>query len=126
MFKACYYPRGSFLGAELGSNSSFIWRIIILKAQFFVQKMCQMVVGSGSNINILRNPWLLNKDDPFVISSHPNLSDQPISSLMVVGEKAWDSELIDDSFVEHDAKLILNIPLLLTVIEDGCFWSREG
>uniref|UniRef100_A0A803P1W9 Reverse transcriptase n=1 Tax=Cannabis sativa TaxID=3483 RepID=A0A803P1W9_CANSA len=86
IYKARYYPNGSFLQAELGQNPSFIWRSI-WEAQDLVRKGARRLIGNGSTVNVLLDPWLPMDSNPFIVSDHPGLVDTTVSSLMVVGSK---------------------------------------
>lgn len=81
VFKARYFPHGSFLDAELGNNPSFIWRSI-LALQNLVKAGTRWRIGSGSRVKVLEDAWLPDKIHPFVMSSHPGLADQVVKSLM--------------------------------------------
>ncbi|XP_062088933.1 uncharacterized mitochondrial protein AtMg00310-like [Humulus lupulus] len=117
VFKARYYPRGSFINANLGANPSFIWRSI-WETQELLKSGMRWSIGSGNNVNILGEPWLPDRLDPMVVSMHPMLQHQKVSVLMKIEEKAWDEDLINDLFEERDIKLIYSIPLSFTVGHD--------
>uniref|UniRef100_A0A803QCK5 Reverse transcriptase domain-containing protein n=1 Tax=Cannabis sativa TaxID=3483 RepID=A0A803QCK5_CANSA len=93
IYKARYYPHGSFLNVELGQNPSFIWRSI-WAAQDLVKNGARRSIANGSSVSILHDPWLPNDSNPFVLSNNTGLVDQYVSSLMVVGERSWDVELL--------------------------------
>uniref|UniRef100_A0A803Q977 Endonuclease/exonuclease/phosphatase domain-containing protein n=1 Tax=Cannabis sativa TaxID=3483 RepID=A0A803Q977_CANSA len=69
IYKARYYPNGSFLQAELGQNPSFIWHSI-WEAQALVRNGARRSIGSGSSVSILLDPWLPMDSNPFIISDH--------------------------------------------------------
>ncbi|KAM6569730.1 hypothetical protein CsatB_017715 [Cannabis sativa] len=72
IFKARYYPRGSFFNAELGNNPSFVCRSV-WEARPLIRNGVRWCVGDGSGINVLGEPWLPDPDNPFIISDHPAL-----------------------------------------------------
>uniref|UniRef100_A0A803NFE6 Reverse transcriptase domain-containing protein n=1 Tax=Cannabis sativa TaxID=3483 RepID=A0A803NFE6_CANSA len=124
VFKARYYPHGSYLNAPLGNNPSFVWRSI-WEAQQLVTKGTRWCIGDGNNINVVGEAWLPDPHNPFVSSSHPALSGVKVSSLMVPGLRCWDVELIDDLFNERDKSLILQIPLQVAECIDHVIWSSD-
>jgi hypothetical protein len=55
IFKARYFPQGTYLTASLGHNPSYVWRSI-LQARFIVRGGARWCIGSGATIHILREP----------------------------------------------------------------------
>lgn len=53
IFKARYYPNGSFLSSKLGSNPSFNWRSII-ETQPIVRQGVRRMIGLGTYTSILK------------------------------------------------------------------------
>lgn len=100
VYKARYYPSGDFLKAELGSNPSFIWRSIV-EAQHIVRQGARIRVGNGARIQILNDPWLPCDQNPMVTTSHPNLAERTVSSLIEICSMAWDMDLVRDLFNER-------------------------
>ncbi|XP_062076041.1 uncharacterized protein LOC133780185 [Humulus lupulus] len=94
VYKARYYPQGSFLEAELGSNPSFVWRCI-LESKAMMGGGLRRRVGSGVAVSVLRDPWLPNEYNQRVSSNHPALVDIMVSSLMIPGQITWDEDLDD-------------------------------
>lgn len=95
IYKARYYPDGSFLTASLGCNPSFVWRSII-ETQEILKKDTGRRVGSGNNIDVLHDPWLPCVDDPYIHTIHEALDGKKVSSLMEIDQSRWDIELIND------------------------------
>lgn len=67
------------------------------------------MLGDGSQINILRDPWLRLKDGFCVESASANdhKSDK-ISDFFMPGLKRWDEQRIRTSFQQDNAKLIFD------------------
>uniref|UniRef100_A0A803PNG6 RNase H type-1 domain-containing protein n=1 Tax=Cannabis sativa TaxID=3483 RepID=A0A803PNG6_CANSA len=93
MYKARYYPNGSFLTAALGQNPSFIWRSIF-EAQDVVKQGARRSIGSGQTVSILNDPWLPDSTNPYVQFTHPALVDQHVDSLMCMEGHSWDLEVV--------------------------------
>ncbi|XP_030494627.2 uncharacterized protein LOC115710402 [Cannabis sativa] len=125
IYKARYFPHGSFLNAELGENPSFIWRSI-WAAQDLVKQGARRAISNETAVSILHDPWLPNDSNPFVLSTNPGLVDQYVSSLMITGERSWDVELLNDMFEERDINLIRSIQLSHSRAIDGWYWSMES
>ncbi|KAM6568954.1 hypothetical protein CsatB_016939 [Cannabis sativa] len=124
IYKARYFPHGSYLDAELGKNPSFIWRSI-WAAQDLVRKGARRSVADGSSISILKDPWLPHDTNPYVVTTHPGLVDKQVSNLLNVGERSWDMEILNDMFEERDISLIKNIQLSSSSFVDSWCWNME-
>ncbi|KAM6597143.1 hypothetical protein CsatA_007667 [Cannabis sativa] len=110
IFQAQYYPHGSFLFVELGSNPSYVWRSIFASQELFKDGSRRRVVD-GSSINILGRPWLLCEDQSEITSLHPSLEGVKVNQIMVGGAQMWDDEILDDLFNAFDQQLIKSIVL---------------
>lgn len=64
VYKARYYPEGSFMSAKVGSNPSYIWRSI-MEARVILKQGAVRRVGTGTSISIIKDPWL-PADDSYV------------------------------------------------------------
>ncbi|GAU35225.1 hypothetical protein TSUD_205010 [Trifolium subterraneum] len=72
LFKARYFPRSDFLQSNIGHNPSYVWRSI-WSAKFIVRDGHKWSIGSGHNISIWDQKWLVNGA---VISKPPNLAEE--------------------------------------------------
>uniref|UniRef100_A0A803NG08 RNase H type-1 domain-containing protein n=1 Tax=Cannabis sativa TaxID=3483 RepID=A0A803NG08_CANSA len=124
IFKSRYFPRGSFLDAELGSNPSFIWRSL-MEAQSLVKEGCRIALGSGMGTSIMKDPWLLDMSYPYITTVNQAIVDRTVDSLMVMGERRWDVDLVLDIFNKRDADLIRSMPLFSSVGYDKLQWCFE-
>uniref|UniRef100_A0A803NL91 Reverse transcriptase zinc-binding domain-containing protein n=1 Tax=Cannabis sativa TaxID=3483 RepID=A0A803NL91_CANSA len=57
VYKARYYPNGSFLTAELGGNTSFVCNSVF-ESQHLIKKGAAVRIGCGDTVQVLKNPWL--------------------------------------------------------------------
>ena len=57
VYKARYFPRNSFLKAELGPNPSFVWRSL-LAARVIIMEGSRWQVGDGRTIEVATHVWL--------------------------------------------------------------------
>jgi hypothetical protein len=90
IFKARYFPRGTYLTASLGHNPSFIWRSI-LQARFIVRGGSRWCIGEGAAIPILHKPWLSDGRCIEGTYDFSQLTTGPsMHSLMDITTKTWD------------------------------------
>jgi hypothetical protein len=125
IFRARYFPRGSYLTASLGHNPSYVWRSI-LQARFIVRGGARWRIGSGAAIPILREPWLSDggciEGNYDVIHVTRNASDQ---ILIDTAAKGWNVDVIQQVFSPEDTRRILDTPLIDQVTEDRLIWKVE-
>lgn len=82
-------------------------------------------MGDGTTILVDKDPWVPCQDNPMITLSHPVLESISVANLMILGQLEWDLEVIHDVFNVGDARLILNIPLSHSRLEDSWFWGME-
>lgn len=123
VFKARYYPKGTFMTTNIGSSPSYVWRSVF-EAQSLIKQGSSCRVGNGQSLPILNVPWLPDVNDPYVHSTSEAIMNEKVSSLMVMGESNWDVDLIHDLFDDRDAALILSIPLNNSTA-DNWYWKGE-
>lgn len=68
-------------------------------------------MGFGNNVNIVHDPWLSYKNDPYVYTTHEALNDKNVTSLIVTGQPRGDVDLLNDIFIEKAVNTILSIPI---------------
>ncbi|KAL8100581.1 hypothetical protein AgCh_032729 [Apium graveolens] len=110
VFKAKYYPNSNFLEAKMGSNPSYVWRSV-LEAQVLIRRGARWRVGDGSNIGILAQPWLPDRQNPVITTRHPALEGTMVKNLMRVDNRDWDIDIVEDLFEDRDKRLIYSIQL---------------
>ncbi|KAM6593181.1 hypothetical protein CsatA_000884 [Cannabis sativa] len=121
LYKARYFPRGSFFTAELGHNPSFIWKSIF-DTQKLVLSGVRCNIGPGTSINIQRDPWLPDASNPFVTTQLVGLDDCQVASLMDNHDRSWDLEVLNDLFNNRDRDLICKTPIS-SAPSDFWYWS---
>ncbi|KAM6599952.1 hypothetical protein CsatA_019561 [Cannabis sativa] len=124
LYKARYFPRGSFFNAELGHNPSFIWKSIF-DTQKLVLSGVRCNIGSGTSINIQRDPWLPDASNPFVTTQLVGLDDCKVASLMESHDRRWDLEVLNDLFNTRDRDLICKLPIS-SASSDFWYWSLNS
>lgn len=110
IYKTRYYPNGNFLTAKLGSNPSFIWRSVH-ETQELIKVGASVMIGSGNSVDIFGDPRLPTYSNAYVTITHPELTNSKVQSLMQIGRREWDVEVVQDIFNVRDCNIILAIPL---------------
>lgn len=59
VYKAKYFPNGSFLMAELGSNPSYVWRSLLATRDVTWERSTWQV-GDGRMVGVTSHKWLPN------------------------------------------------------------------
>uniref|UniRef100_A0A803PIM4 Reverse transcriptase zinc-binding domain-containing protein n=1 Tax=Cannabis sativa TaxID=3483 RepID=A0A803PIM4_CANSA len=114
----------------LGMMAKFWWKSqssARSKGVTWAQSLCTRVrrsIGRGHDVSILQDTWLPDLDNPYV-TSESGLVNQRVSSLFLVGDLAWDFELVEDMFEARDRNLIVSIQLSATAVKDDWYWCRE-
>lgn len=125
VFKARYFVNGDFLTAELGSNPSYVWRSV-WEAQDLIKKCARWMIATGEKIDICKQPWLNNEENPYVSSESQAFTQNKVSSLMRMDAKVWDDEVVKDLFNDCDQHCIFNTPIQSRLVEDKIYWSKEN
>lgn len=55
----------------------------------------------GHQISVLKDPWLLDEENPYVSTSNVALEGASVSSLLVTGEQRWDEDLLLDFLMKE-------------------------
>uniref|UniRef100_A0A803P267 Reverse transcriptase domain-containing protein n=1 Tax=Cannabis sativa TaxID=3483 RepID=A0A803P267_CANSA len=124
IFKARYYPNGTYLSASIGNNPSFIWRSIF-EAQKVVKMGARWRIGIDSQVPVKGEPWLSLEENPFITSTHPVLDSAVVGNLMEIGSGSWDMELLQDVFNNRDIASITAVPILQVAAVDSFTWHFE-
>ncbi|XP_019159672.1 PREDICTED: uncharacterized protein LOC109156273 [Ipomoea nil] len=82
VYKARYYPKGSFFGAHLGNNPSFCWRSI-MAAQELICGGVRCRIGDGKSTLIWDHLWLHDEHNAKIITGKPpQLAQATVMGLM--------------------------------------------
>ena len=94
VYKARYFPRCSFMEAELGHNPSFVWRSL-LAARDLIREGSIWRIGNGQSIAVSDKNWL----------SHPPVFKPGANTNLKVGDlihhetMQWNRPLIQATFM---------------------------
>ncbi|XP_058765928.1 uncharacterized protein LOC131639449 [Vicia villosa] len=107
-FKARYFPKTTFLDANLGYNPSFVWRSI-WKVREVITFGCRWSIGDGSQIKVMNEPWIRGKVEVVCMDCN----------------NKWNMGVIRDLFDCVGAEEIIFVPLVEDVIADRLVWTEE-
>ncbi|MCH83709.1 reverse transcriptase-like protein [Trifolium medium] len=125
IFKARYYPRSSFMEANVGYQPSYAWRSIV-SAKDILEVGARWSVCYGAKIRIWQDRWIPNQSDFKVWSPVNTLSeDSLVETLIDSDTKQWKRDLIHSCFNRTEAKQILSIPLSHRLPMDKLVWHWE-
>ncbi|CAH9083997.1 unnamed protein product [Cuscuta epithymum] len=125
VFKARYFPDGSYVTAKIGGSPSFIWRSLF-EVQNIIKKGSKWRVGNGNHINVWRDSWLPDKVNPKITSvCVEGLEEATVAGLLNSKGEDWDLDILKDLFNERDIDLIRSIPISNRLVEDRLIWSGE-
>uniref|UniRef100_A0A2N9ED45 RNase H type-1 domain-containing protein n=1 Tax=Fagus sylvatica TaxID=28930 RepID=A0A2N9ED45_FAGSY len=123
ILKSKYFPRTTFLEATVLNNPSYLWRSILV-AKDVLNMGLRWRVGTGSKINIWKDPWLLCSTTYRVISPvFAQTSNNSVDSLIDAATMTWNKEKIEAMFLPRDSELIQQIPLSIRRPSDILIWS---
>ncbi|KAL8088671.1 hypothetical protein AgCh_038446 [Apium graveolens] len=101
----------------LSQPSSMVSKVFI--ARYFP------TVGTGEDISVLRQPWLGDRDHPYIDSCSPQLENRKVSSLMMVHQNRWNEEILKALFNEWDQECIKKTKLTETGGRDSIYRCHE-
>lgn len=108
VLRARYFPRGDFLSASIGYNSSYTWQSI-LEGRKVLDVGLIWVVGNGHTVKFWKDRWLFG--DGRVLSTQGNLPDNwRVRELMEPDYSRWNAALIHQLFTPAEALKIMAMP----------------
>jgi hypothetical protein len=115
LYKAMYLPNSSIFYSRHGHNPSYAWRGI-WKARHLLMSGCRWIIGSGTNIRVMDDPWLRENDEAWLPSPQvQGAHNLIVKDLMLPNVKRLDKEKIESLFPMDVGKRILE--------EDKLIWS---
>jgi hypothetical protein len=110
VLKAKYYPHHSFLDFTIKNNDSFIWRSICESKKVLLDGI-RWRVGTGENIKLWKDLWLLGSPCARVLSPVNLLNEHvTVDALILNDHMSWNMTLIDQIFLPWEAAIIKHIP----------------
>ncbi|CAN1844657.1 Putative ribonuclease H protein At1g65750 [Linum perenne] len=128
IYKAKYYPKGDFLSAIEGENSSYIWKSI-WAAQKVIKAGYRWRLGSGKRAKVWGETWLREEAGLRVLPAREDeLRDMVVSDLLIPELPEWDAELIEDLMGPQEADCVLGMKPPCSSDDDERIWhfSQNG
>ncbi|XP_019200076.1 PREDICTED: uncharacterized protein LOC109193678 [Ipomoea nil] len=124
VYKARYYPKGTFYDAKIGNNPSFCWRSI-MAAQSMVCGGIRRRIGNGKTTLIWDHPWMHDEHDPMIHTDKPPyLNNAAVVGLIDHETHTWDPDILTDIFNPADVARIKKIPVSPDY-EDMWYWYDD-
>ncbi|XP_019151047.1 PREDICTED: uncharacterized protein LOC109147845 [Ipomoea nil] len=121
VYKARYFPKGTFFDAQVGNNPSFCWRSI-MAAKSIICSGVRRRIGNGETTFIWTHPWLQDEDDPMIRTEMPvQLQGSRVRGLIDQQTGTWDNDILTDLFQPDDVGRIMRIPVSLDY-NDTWYW----
>ena len=120
VYKAWYFPNGSFMQAELGGNPSLVWRSL-LAARDILKEGARWKVGDGRTIGVATHNWLPRK--PVFLHNPP--SELRVCDLIKEDSRQWDRDKLYALFNHSTCEDILAILLTQQHAQDSLVWKEN-
>jgi hypothetical protein len=122
IIKTKYYPHSSILEASVGKRPSFAWRSIHNSCDLLKEGLIWRV-GNGQKARIWKEKWIPTSSTHRV-TSPPTFLDCNSTVCALIDEhmKRWNTQLLEELFINEEAKVIQSIPLSCTHQEDIQIW----
>ena len=123
VFKAWFFPDCSILEAKDSTLGSYAWKSII-SARDVIREGMVWRIGNGQSIKIREDKWLPVQSNRSVISSLPSIAPETkVSSLINPELRGWNSSLVNQLFLPHEATVICGMPLSIRLPPDKIIWG---
>ena len=120
VYKACYFPKCTFMEVELGNNPSFVWRSL-LAAREIIKEGAQWKVGNGRSIRVFTHDWLPHSPVPL---NEASLNTR-VCDLIDQDTRQWDRGKIHSTFAHQTRIEIMVVPLNNINSEDSFIWKEN-
>ncbi|CAH9090797.1 unnamed protein product [Cuscuta europaea] len=125
IYKARYFPNYSFLHADVGINSSFIWSSIVQVGDVMTKGLRRRI-GNGHRVSVWREKWLPGDGDDKIITPPPaGIADMNVAALMTEDDRTWNFDRINNLFSVEERNVILLIPVSRKKTSDGFLWQGD-
>jgi hypothetical protein len=123
VLRAKYFPNKSLFEASNANGVSYTWRSI-LKGVEVLKEGIIWRIGDGRNIRIWTDPWLPRCWSRRPITPRGGNLLRTAEELIDPTTGQWDAQLVEQTFVEQDAKMILSLPVHIDM-EDMYAWQYD-
>ena len=120
VYKARYFPRCSFMEAELGHNPSFVWRSL-LAARELIREGSMWKIGNGQSVEVSDKTWLPHRP---LFKPGAN-TEMKVGDLIDQQTMQWNRSLIQATFVQPTQTAILLTQLSNIRARDKLCWKEN-
>jgi hypothetical protein len=124
IIKARYFPHGDILNTVFAYDPSPAWKGIEFGLELLKFGIIKRV-GNGRSIQIIRDNWIPRKEGLKITNMKKNSRRRWVNQLFVPGSKAWNPNLLQELFHEHDVEAIASISIPESDSEDRIAWHYE-
>ena len=94
-----------------------------MSIQYLLSDGLRLRVGTGWEINVWHDPWLLDMINPYVETSV--VDNYPTVDTLISNDAKWKLDVIDYVFSTRDRDEILSIPISHNNVKDSWYWRRD-
>lgn len=135
VLKQRYFRNNTFMESSIGSRPSFAWRSL-LHGRALLQQGLVTRIGNGSSTNVWWDKWIIDS-----VPRNPDYKPDSVVDLTLRVEDlvdhnsgAWNQDLINQTFSQKDAAIILKMQLRLSqpdcvvwgFTKNGAYSSKSG
>ena len=125
VYKVKYFAKDLFLHAQLGLRPSYAWRSIMAANEVIV-KGYRWNIGNGQRVNIWDDQWIPRPESFKVFSPRqPQQEAVQVSDLIDVDKRSWNIAKARSTFLPHEAKAVLGIPLSFRLPKDKNYMGLD-
>ncbi|KAM5578651.1 hypothetical protein ABKV19_008793 [Rosa sericea] len=121
VFKALYYPHGTFLTADMGERPSYSWRSI-MEARPVLQAGLTWRIGNGASVGIWDSDWIPQVSHHSLVRP-PDTVFERVADLINQSTWSWDEAAVLMCFEPQVATQFLSIPLSRHHGQDRVAWK---
>lgn len=124
IYRARYFPMGTFHNAALGNRHSATWR---RSARIYLERAIRYRIVNGNGISIWADPWIPDDGNFRIITPRPFHYGFPyeVSDLIAIS-RSWNLETISSHLWEVDRHHILLILIGATNVHDRLIWHLSS
>lgn len=124
VFRAKYYKDGNILAAEVKSNASYIWRLLMWSRDIVERGMIWRV-GNGKRTKVYEDRWVAGLHGCRLTNRGAGEQEMAVESLIRDGNR-WDDAKPESMFLTHEVEAIRNTPIREHGDEDEIRWRFES